>query len=39
MMKWMGHVAHRNLKERDYLGDLSVDMRIILTWIGFEGMN
>jgi hypothetical protein len=24
-MNWMGHVACRNLKGRDYLGDLGVD--------------
>jgi hypothetical protein len=42
--KWMGHVAcmtrirntyrilAENLKERDHLGDISIDRRIILKW-------
>lgn len=38
-MKWMGHVACVNLKRRDYFGDLVVDLRIVVTWIGFEGMD
>jgi hypothetical protein len=36
-MKWLGHVACVNLKRRDYFGDLGVDLRIVVTWIGFEG--
>jgi len=44
-MRWAGHVARggrgeectwfwwRNLRERDHLGDLYVDGRIILRWI------
>jgi hypothetical protein len=44
-MRWVGHVARmgrgevytcfwwRNQRERDHLGDLGVDARIILIWV------
>lgn len=38
-MKWLGHLACINLKRRDYFGDLGVELRIVVTWIGFEGMG
>lgn len=38
-MKWLGLVACANLKRRDYFGDLNVDLRIVVTWIGCEGMD
>jgi hypothetical protein len=38
-MKWLGHVACANLKRRDYFGDINVDLRIVVTWIGCEGMD
>jgi hypothetical protein len=32
-MRWAGHVAWGNLKERDHWGDPGVDGRTILEWI------
>lgn len=37
--KWLGHVAGIKLKRRDYFSDLGMDLRIIVTWIGFEGTD
>lgn len=38
-MKCMGYVTCVNLKRRDYSGNLGVDLRIVVTWIGFKGMD
>jgi hypothetical protein len=38
-IKWLGHVGCVNFKRRDYFGDLGVDLRIVVTWIGFKGMD
>ena len=38
-MKWLGHVACVNLNRRDYFSDLGVDLRVVVTWIGFEVMD
>jgi hypothetical protein len=38
-MKWLELVACVNLKRRNYFGDLGVDLRIVVTWIRFEGMD